>query len=79
MFNKSALQQTDAHKAIHKLPFTQHLFLNSSLTVSNVHLARSGSAGSLFGAELAHQTIRDTRFPAKDMRQNFGSQQLCFQ
>lgn len=57
MFFKFAKLWTDASTAIHKSLFVQQLFLNSSLTISNVHLVHSGYASSLFRTELARQMI----------------------
>ncbi len=56
-FFKFAKLWTDPTTAIHKTLFVQQLFLNSSLTISNVHLVHSGYASSLFWTELARQMI----------------------
>lgn len=75
MFFKLAKLWTDASKSL----ILQQLFLNSSLTISNVHLVHSGYASSLFSTELARQMIPSIQSAAKDFRQDFSSHQLCFQ
>lgn len=48
---------TDASTTIDISLFVQQLFLNPSLSISNVHLVHSGYASSLFSTELARQMI----------------------